>query len=72
MKHNTNKATGPDITDEEVGEDSFCNIQGYFPRLRNLNKKIIDENKLLAGIANDLQEKNAQLKVAKVALSAAE
>jgi hypothetical protein len=64
-------SAGPDISDGEVAENSKCNIQGYFPRLRELNRKIINENKLAAGIVNDLREKNTQLKVAETTLSAA-
>jgi hypothetical protein len=56
---------------ESIQNIDECNIQGYFPRLSELNRKIINENKLAAGIVNDLREKNTQLKVAETTLSAA-
>lgn len=70
-KHGNINAVGPDIDDTTVTDSSECNIQGYFPRLRELNRKLINENKLLSGKVVDLREKNTQLKVAQETLSAA-
>lgn len=63
---NAEEFSGPDIE-----EGSECKLHGYFSRLRGLNDKIIDENKLLSGVIKELATKKAELKVAEAAKSAA-
>lgn len=71
MSNNGVRAYGPDITDSIVTDNSECNIQGYFPRLRELNRKIIAENKLLSGTTLELREIKIQLSVSEALYSAA-
>jgi hypothetical protein len=50
-------ATGPDLGQEHTKED--FNLNGYFPRIKELNEKIIDKNEEIIALSTDLTELEA-------------
>lgn len=62
-----NGAEGPDIPDSQ----KTYNLQGYFPRIKNLNNLIQDKNEILINTAKDLTKYKADLEVAEAGYDAA-
>lgn len=62
----TSGAVGPDL-----GNGAEYNLRGYYSRIKNLNKKIQDENDVLINIAKDITQYKADLEIAESGYEAA-